>query len=108
MIGVSIIFRYQKFYICIILNNCLHYYMFRCLGCLVLKAFLALNLVKIPKKMKNRNLTIKTHFQNQRLQGIKRNWKQSSVAKSGRWISGMDTPSNFFFQILLYTCTNFF
>ena len=53
--------------------------MFKCLGSLVLRAFLALNLVKIPEKMKNTNLTIKTYFQNQRLQGIKRNWKQSSV-----------------------------
>ena len=58
--------------------------MFKCLGSFVLKAFLALNLVKIPEKMKNTNLTIKTYFQNQRLQGIERNWKQSSVANPVR------------------------
>ena len=85
--------------------------MFKCLGSFVLKAFLALNLVKIPEKMKNRNLTIKPHFQNQRLQGIKRNWKQSSVANPVRLGGGYQLwthPPIFFFQILLYTCTNFF
>ena len=39
-----------KNYICIILNNFLHYFMFKCLGSLVLKAFLASILENIPEK----------------------------------------------------------
>ena len=82
--------------------------MFKCLGSLVLKAFLASILENIPEKNEiigilplspiSKIKGIKGH------NGIKRNWKEfsSKSRKSGRWISGVDTPSNLFVDFTIY------